>query len=597
MFTNPFCTIFAPYNTEGMKVRLAQFLFITFFIPSFLTAAYAQQADTFIHTISQGETVYSIARTYQVTPAEIIKLNPSAAEGIRTGAQLIIPQKSPIRYHTIQAGETLYYLTNAYNVTADAICKANPGLTADNFKAGMVILIPSSGTNAQAGTVSTGEVGQKGVANSQCREMYKVKRKETIYSIARQFKITKDELVAANPEMKEPGYKLKKGSFICIPFSKKTATTTRTVSTPSDKELINKNKKAATPQRSVSIGVILPFKGETQENKKMIEFYRGMLMAVSDMKDAGLSVDIFAYDSGKSGNDMQAVLDAHPLSGLDLIIGPLYQEQAATLGDFCKKNQVRLVIPFTSHSEGFYQNPYCFAVNPPKSYFYARAAELTTQTMGDAQFIVLDSDDNDEDAQLFVNALTSRCSQKVRAVKMDDGEMTWLASMNQYKNNVIIPNGTSVKLLNRLFPRLKQFVERNPEYTIKIVGYPEWQTYVNNHLDNFYQFDTYVISSFYRNPFAGSNAEKFEHAYQSNFRTGIIASWPCFGMLGYDIAYYFMKGISSFGDAMDAHLQQISTSPYQHSFDFERINNWGGFINLKVQFIHYTSERNIYLID
>ena len=38
---------------------------------------------------------------------------------------------------------------------------------------------------------------------------HKVKKSETIYGIAKQYGITQDQLIAANPEMKMPGYELK----------------------------------------------------------------------------------------------------------------------------------------------------------------------------------------------------------------------------------------------------------------------------------------------------------------------------------------------------------------------------------------------------
>ena len=88
-----------------------------------------------------------------------------------------------------------------------------------------------------------------------------------------------------------------------------------------------------------------------------------------------------------------------------------------------------------------------------------------------------------------------------------------MEAMTQYKDNVIIPNSSGIKLLNQLFPKLKEFTKKNPEYRIKLVGYPEWQTYASNHLENFYQFNTYAYSSFFRNPLNG-NADEFENAYQ-----------------------------------------------------------------------------------
>lgn len=261
-------------------------------------AVFAQEAGFFVHTIRQGETVYSIARTYQVSPDEILKLNPSAAAGIRTGATLQIPQKSggtqSERFHTIAAGETLYRLTKTYQVSAEDICKANPGLTAENFKVGMVVRIPAASVQVPPVTPSVAPEPQ-GIAKSDCKEMHKVGRKETVYGIARQYGITEDELKAANPEMKAPDFKLKKGTFVCIPYP--TVRKPQEI-IPTNEELMPK-KAIAAPQKHISMGVILPFKSHAAETAKMVEFYRGVLIAVDSIKRSGISVDVFAYDSGK----------------------------------------------------------------------------------------------------------------------------------------------------------------------------------------------------------------------------------------------------------------------------------------------------------
>ena len=49
-------------------------------------------------------------------------------------------------------------------------------------------------------------VAQEGVT---WKEMHKVKRKETIFGIAKDYGLTVDELIRANPEMNTPGYELK----------------------------------------------------------------------------------------------------------------------------------------------------------------------------------------------------------------------------------------------------------------------------------------------------------------------------------------------------------------------------------------------------
>ena len=61
--------------------------------------------------------------------------------------------------------------------------------------------------------------------SEQIRGLHKVKRKETIFGIARQYDLQIEDLIQANPEMRQPEYELKKGDVIRIPFPKESAPT------------------------------------------------------------------------------------------------------------------------------------------------------------------------------------------------------------------------------------------------------------------------------------------------------------------------------------------------------------------------------------
>lgn len=50
------------------------------------------------------------------------------------------------------------------------------------------------------------------------QELYKVKKKDTIYGIAKKYNITIDELISANPAMQKPDYTLQKGDQLLIPY-------------------------------------------------------------------------------------------------------------------------------------------------------------------------------------------------------------------------------------------------------------------------------------------------------------------------------------------------------------------------------------------
>ena len=81
-----------------------------------LTAQAQNGSGYFLHTVTKGQSLYSIASMYHVTVDDIVRLNPGSRDQIRAGEALKIPQvqtsnQSSSTFHTIQAGETLYQLT------------------------------------------------------------------------------------------------------------------------------------------------------------------------------------------------------------------------------------------------------------------------------------------------------------------------------------------------------------------------------------------------------------------------------------------------------------------------------------------------------
>ena len=150
----------------------------------------AQENQTyFLHTIEKGQSLYSIASMYGVSQADIVRLNPGSDEKIYVGRTLRIPRKKESRtqetFHTIAAGETLYRLSGLYGVTIQAICDANPGLDANNFRAGQVIRIPAK-TPEITVEAPKEQPKEPEMLKPKCRDMHKVKRRETIYSISRE---------------------------------------------------------------------------------------------------------------------------------------------------------------------------------------------------------------------------------------------------------------------------------------------------------------------------------------------------------------------------------------------------------------------------
>ena len=85
--------------------------------------------------------------------------------------------------------------------------------------------------------------------------------------------------------------------------------------------------------------------------------------------------------------------------------------------------------------------------------------------------------------------------------------------------------------------------------------------------------------------------------YRRTYSKEIVNRYPKYAILGFDIGYYFLKALHLYGTDMENRLNEMKYSPIQTGFKFERVNNWGGFINRKAFFIHFSNDYELQKID
>lgn len=207
---------------ERMKKLLGFFLILI--LSS--CAVKAQQYKS--HKVSRGETIESIAKQYNVTASDIIRLNPEARGGIRKNNILVIPSQSlttsknvevTFVNHKVRRKETLYSISKKYGVTIEDINKFNEKVAKEGLKKGDRIAIPQYKKKKDSETVvSTDEKDEEKTEDEKDSfETYIVKAKETKWGIAHSYGLTIEELESLNPEIKEG---LKIGQEIKLPIRK-----------------------------------------------------------------------------------------------------------------------------------------------------------------------------------------------------------------------------------------------------------------------------------------------------------------------------------------------------------------------------------------
>ncbi len=567
------------------------------------------QSGYFLHTVTKGQSLYSISTMYNVTMEDLIRLNPGCEKQIRAGESLKIPQadsgsnQGKPTFHTIQAGETLYQLTLKYNVTVQAICTANPGLSASNFRIGQVISIPAQ-TAIQPAKENLSETAAQTSSGKKTdwRDMHKVERKETIFSISRQYGISEEELIAANPELKKG--KLKRGSFLFIPYpaSKQPAKEPEKTPAriPSNEELFAQNKQSLKKIQNIKAAVLLPFtEGKNRdEQMRMVEYYEGFLMAVDSLKRQGVSVNLYTYDTKGKSDVTQSILAKEEMKNMDIIFGPAHAANVKTLAEFAEKNQTRVVVPFSPEVEQVFKNPYIYQVNTPQSYLYSEVYEHFLRKFSKANIVFLDAGTGQNEKAEFIKGMKNELKTNQVAYKhiSNSDTLKILAAIDSTRENIFIPTSGKDLSLTRLIPQLTQIRRSYPNVDLHLFGYPEWQTYTQDYLASFYELDTYFYSSFYTNNLFPA-AVRFTQEYRRWYSKDMANIFPKYGMLGFDTGYFFLKGLAQEGSQLENNLNRVQVTPIQTGFKFERVNNWGGFINRKVFFVHLTKDFELIKLD
>ena len=140
------------------------------------------------YMIVSGDTLYSIAKKFQTTTNEIIKLNNLKNNNLSIGQILKIPEINngpdsdiSINNNTykIVKGDTLYQIAKKYNTTVDEIKKIN-NLEGNNLNVGQVLNLP---------TIQS---------ESNNYSYYTVQKDDTLYQIAKKYNTTTEKIKQLN---------------------------------------------------------------------------------------------------------------------------------------------------------------------------------------------------------------------------------------------------------------------------------------------------------------------------------------------------------------------------------------------------------------
>jgi LysM repeat protein len=524
----------------------------------------------YIHFVKDGQTLFGIAKIYNVSSVEITDNNPDLKTGLKTDMILKIPfqdtivdtekqKQTPILkikgsfntsqpdkparsiVYEIKKGETLYGIAKRYDLSMDDILNVNPGVT--SFRAGNKIHIP----------------------------------------------VISHETVPVNTKTTKPSIIIAKHNDVKTSVSKG----------PADNTIFNDLPEKGGQYK---VALLVPFyldeidsiRNDQPEPKSFafVQFYEAALVAVDSIRKQGMDVQLYVYDAdGDEGVDKtRAIFQKKEMADMDLIIGPFYAKCFEIAVRYAGLHKIPIVNPLSKRKEIITAKPWVFKVQPGSSDQMAEVAGFINKQFPLSNVVIVRSDKIKmaEEATVFKTEMLPLLNRKNRSAIIresfftNEGISGLKLKLSTEKPNILVVLSNDEVFVSNLMRNLDQI---SNDYDITVFGMAAWEQYkldinsmmhVKLHLySNKYVDFTYTpVKKF---------SEKFLHAYNT------VPQVKDYGFDGFDITYFFLSSLMKYGRQFGRQVGEYDYPGMQNSFHFHKIEG-GGYENSAVNF--YKFENN-----
>lgn len=394
------------------------------------TTSVAKTGKTGTITLQPKQTIYGITKQYQISEADLRKLNPELDSHMKIGDKITLPLDNIQKFggsapatvvqtttttttekpaevktvtktettssdkglYVVQAKDNYYKISRQFNLTQKQLFALNPGLETTGLKPGEAIRVsdtntssvPSEGIQVQDNsnsnsssapvTETTRSALVKNSSNTLSAEddyvTYTVQNGDTMFSIMSRFNATLDQLISLNPNLADG---LKAGMTLKI-----------------KKQDPMYSKKSGD---ILSVVLMLPFGFDANDAKyrtMSMDFLTGAKLAAERNATNGQKLDIKVVDAGNETTFKNSLSQINP-DNTDLIVGPFFKSNVLEVLRFVNDKKIPVVAPF-ANSEDLFDYSNLIIIETENSVYSDRIVKEVGQVYQDQKiYIVADN--------------------------------------------------------------------------------------------------------------------------------------------------------------------------------------------------------------
>ena len=287
-----------------------------------------QQKKYVEYKVAKGETMRSIARKLDIKTKDLRRLNPDVRRRPAPNTIIIVPNTKSLITANAQKEALIRRVLDSEAVLVETDSTA---LAADDAKNFLI---------------------------------HEVKKGDTFYNLTRFYNVSQEELISLNPELSE-GLKL---------FQK--------IKIKSIKENVNEAvvySDEIGEDVSLKVALLLPFRvseydtvaaDDIFDNSRLAnyvtDFYMGAELAIDSLRLQGVGIELNVYDTERNSSKIRTILEENDLNQNDVIIGPLYSEEAVIVAN---EVETPVVFPVYSKNQSKFKSSKIIKTAPNKEVF------------------------------------------------------------------------------------------------------------------------------------------------------------------------------------------------------------------------------------
>ncbi|MBP3426521.1 MAG: LysM peptidoglycan-binding domain-containing protein [Rikenellaceae bacterium] len=565
--------------------------------------------DFWVHAVAKGDTFYSLGKVYGVADSTIVRYNPLTRDGLKVGQMIKIPVVSnkpaasvaerPVmvrkgfRQHVVQKGETAYSISKLYEIPLSTLIDDNKGMDPLHIAEGEVLLIRKKEQgDATVSEIHKEWVDYKDAINSVSTDVvyHIVRPGETLYALGKQYNVAVEAIANANGITDG---NLKVLSMVRIPMAvpEGVAVADSTavdggvpVVTGAVSDVLN---HALSKNEQAEVALMLPVRGNEKADRNFLDFYQGVLVAMDEIKQEGLSVALRVYNTARDVAKVNQIVCQPEFADVDLVIGPVYSDELAPVLRVAEARKVPVISPLSTVNVS---SDVLFQAAPDAAAKYAKIDSLMTPGSN----IVMVTSERDE------KEFVAEMQQVLKGIPYktyhydpvnDAGEIVNIIDWNR-PNLFVVPAADEVTVdktlagISSAYNNTSARTARTAE--IRVLGQSKWVRY--NALDKnlYFKLGVCYVSSFHVDR-TNARVRAFDARYIAAY--GEMPS--LYAYKGYDVAKSFVRALFTPGSSFDDRLNCNSEVLLQMPYNYSQAQPGAAHLNREWIVVEYTPDYNI----